>query len=39
MIVDIAVGFAAVGLVSMRGLLGYEGWRWLFLIEGAITCE
>lgn len=32
-LVDIGVGFAAVGLVSMRGILGYEGWRWLFLIE------
>ncbi|PKS10116.1 hypothetical protein jhhlp_001866 [Lomentospora prolificans] len=36
-IADIAVGFAAVGLVAMRGVLGYEGWRWLFLIEGAFT--
>ncbi|KAI8956894.1 MFS general substrate transporter [Daldinia sp. FL1419] len=36
-IVDIGVGFAAVGLLSMRGVLGYEGWRWLFLIEGAFT--
>ncbi|ETS74766.1 hypothetical protein PFICI_13250 [Pestalotiopsis fici W106-1] len=36
-LVDIGVGFAAVGLVSMRGVLGYEGWRWLFLIEGAFT--
>ncbi|OHF02523.1 major facilitator superfamily transporter [Colletotrichum orchidophilum] len=35
--VDIGVGFAAVGLISMRGILGYEGWRWLFLIEGAFT--
>ncbi|XXG95296.1 hypothetical protein Hte_001557 [Hypoxylon texense] len=35
--VDIGVGFAAVGLLSMRGILGYEGWRWLFLIEGAFT--
>lgn len=32
-LVDISVGFAAVGLVSMRGILGYEGWRWFFLIE------
>ncbi|KXH35372.1 major facilitator superfamily transporter [Colletotrichum simmondsii] len=32
-LVDIGVGFAAVGLVSMRGILGYEGWRWLFLID------
>ncbi|PGH00928.1 hypothetical protein AJ80_09090 [Polytolypa hystricis UAMH7299] len=36
-LVDIGVGFAAVGLLSMRGILGYEGWRWLFLIEGAFT--
>ncbi|KAH6685758.1 major facilitator superfamily transporter [Plectosphaerella plurivora] len=36
-IVDIGTGFAAVGLLSMRGMLGYEGWRWLFLIEGAFT--
>ncbi|KAF3008722.1 hypothetical protein E8E13_009736 [Curvularia kusanoi] len=36
-LVDIGVGFAAVGLVSMRGILGYEGWRWLFLIEGIFT--
>ncbi|KAI0850751.1 MFS general substrate transporter [Daldinia vernicosa] len=36
-LVDIGVGFAAVGLLSMRGILGYEGWRWLFLIEGAVT--
>ncbi|KAF3054793.1 hypothetical protein GL218_07437 [Daldinia childiae] len=35
--VDIGVGFAAVGLLSMRGILGYAGWRWLFLIEGAFT--
>ncbi|KAI1088023.1 MFS general substrate transporter [Rostrohypoxylon terebratum] len=36
-IVDIGVGFSAVGLLSMRGIRGYEGWRWLFLIEGAFT--
>ncbi|KAI0150140.1 MFS general substrate transporter [Hypoxylon sp. NC0597] len=32
-LVDIGVGFSAVGLLSMRGILGYEGWRWLFLID------
>lgn len=36
-LVDIGVGFAAVGLLSMRGIMGYEGWRWMFLIEGAFT--
>lgn len=36
-LVDIGVGFAAVGLLSMRGILGYEGWRWMFLVEGAFT--
>ncbi|KFY11844.1 hypothetical protein V492_04234 [Pseudogymnoascus sp. VKM F-4246] len=34
---DIGVGFAAVGLLSMRGVRGYSGWQWLFLIEGAFT--
>ncbi|WDK09213.1 major facilitator superfamily transporter [Colletotrichum graminicola] len=36
-LVDIGVGFAAVGLVSMRGILGYEGWRWLFLVELSLS--
>ncbi|TYJ51574.1 hypothetical protein B9479_007844 [Cryptococcus floricola] len=35
--VDIFVGFCAVGLLKMRGVLGYAGWRWLFLIEGLFT--
>ncbi|GAA6003850.1 hypothetical protein JCM10207_006435 [Rhodosporidiobolus poonsookiae] len=30
-------GFAAVGLLKMRGIGGYAGWRWLFLIEGLVT--
>jgi hypothetical protein len=36
--VDIIIGFLAVGLLSMRGILGRQGWAWLFLIEGLITC-
>ncbi|KAL2862688.1 major facilitator superfamily domain-containing protein [Aspergillus lucknowensis] len=36
-VADIGVGFAAVGLLSMRGVGGYAGWRWLFLIEGLFT--
>ncbi|KAI1145985.1 major facilitator superfamily transporter [Nemania diffusa] len=36
-LVDIGVGFAAVGLLSLRGVLGYAGWRWLFLVEGLAT--
>ncbi|KAL4929333.1 major facilitator superfamily domain-containing protein [Aspergillus undulatus] len=36
-LVGIGVGFAAVGLLSMSGILGYAGWRWLFLIEGTFT--
>ncbi|KAI8954149.1 major facilitator superfamily transporter [Xylaria longipes] len=32
-LVQIGVGFAAVGLLSLRGVLGYAGWRWLFLVD------
>ncbi|PKS08553.1 hypothetical protein jhhlp_004939, partial [Lomentospora prolificans] len=34
---DIIAALAAAGLLQMRGVLGYEGWRWLFLIEGLVT--
>jgi hypothetical protein len=25
------------GLAKMRGIGGYNGWRWIFIIEGAAT--
>ncbi|KAK7207358.1 major facilitator superfamily domain-containing protein [Myxozyma melibiosi] len=34
---EIIAAFMAFGILRMRGVLGYEGWRWLFLIEGCIT--
>lgn len=30
---DIIAAVAGAGLLRMRGVLGYEGWRWMFLIE------
>ncbi|CED82286.1 Permease of the major facilitator superfamily [Phaffia rhodozyma] len=36
-VADMLVGFLAVGLLQMRGVLGYAGWRWMFLIEGLFT--
>lgn len=34
---QIAVSLMAFGILRMRGILGYSGWRWLFLIEGLFT--
>lgn len=37
----IANGFGSIlayGLVQMEGLQGIRGWRWIFIIEGIITC-
>ncbi|RHZ63456.1 uncharacterized protein CDV56_108631 [Aspergillus thermomutatus] len=33
----IITSFMAFGLLHMRGVLGWAGWRWLFLIEGLVT--
>ncbi|BCS03062.1 uncharacterized protein AKAW2_61326A [Aspergillus luchuensis] len=31
-------GLLAYGLGQMDGLRGYSGWRWVFIIEGVLTC-
>lgn len=34
----IIAAFLAFGILHMRSIGGWEGWRWLFAIEGGITC-
>ncbi|KAI0836856.1 MFS general substrate transporter [Hypoxylon sp. FL0890] len=36
-VADIICGLLAAGFLQMRGVLGYAGWRWLFLLEAVIT--
>ncbi|KAF2171851.1 hypothetical protein M409DRAFT_63405 [Zasmidium cellare ATCC 36951] len=31
-------GILAYGIGFMRGVGGYSGWRWIFIIEGLLTC-
>lgn len=31
-------GILAYGLGQMEGIGGYRGWRWVFIIEGLMTC-
>ncbi|GAB7366182.1 hypothetical protein MBLNU230_g7742t1 [Neophaeotheca triangularis] len=31
-------GILAFGLIQMEGVAGYGGWRWIFIIEGILTC-
>ncbi|KAK3360513.1 major facilitator superfamily domain-containing protein [Lasiosphaeria hispida] len=35
--VNIVGSLLAAGILEMRGVRGWAGWRWLFLIEGIIT--
>ncbi|KAJ5555799.1 hypothetical protein N7461_004269 [Penicillium sp. DV-2018c] len=34
----IVAAFLAFGILRMRSVGGWEGWRWLFAIEGTLTC-
>ncbi|KAM0276680.1 hypothetical protein ACHAQH_006497 [Verticillium albo-atrum] len=34
---QIIAAFLAVGIFQLRGVGGWEGWRWMFAIEGGLT--
>ncbi|KAK2745681.1 hypothetical protein FQN57_003577 [Myotisia sp. PD_48] len=34
---DVIAPLLAFGILRLRGVGGYEGWRWLFLLEGLLT--
>ncbi|KAI1768467.1 allantoate permease [Hypoxylon sp. FL1150] len=36
-VTGIITSLLAFALLHLRGVLGWEGWRWLFLLEGVIT--
>ncbi|XDG05413.1 hypothetical protein ABKA04_005028 [Annulohypoxylon sp. FPYF3050] len=36
-VTGIVTSLMAFALLHLRGLFGWEGWRWLFLVEGFIT--
>ncbi|SPO01798.1 related to putative tartrate transporter [Cephalotrichum gorgonifer] len=36
-ITHIVAAFLASGVLQMRGIAGWEGWRWLFVLEGGLT--
>ena len=31
-------GLLAAAIGNMDGIKGYEGWRWIFILEGLLTC-
>ncbi|TEA11088.1 putative transporter [Colletotrichum sidae] len=35
--VNIVGSLVAAGVLQMRGVAGWSGWRWLFLLEGIVT--
>ena len=37
MLTQIFAAFLAFGILRMRGVGGWEGWRWLFALEGILT--